>query len=62
MYVKPHVCCDYPTMNKDSYYNYTVYSSQCQCGEGKHTAWARKVMPLLKPIENETFNFIKRRS
>ena len=20
MYVKPHVCCDYPTMNKDSYY------------------------------------------
>ena len=22
MYVKPHVCCDYPTMNKDSYYYY----------------------------------------
>ena len=20
MYVKPHVCCDYPTMNKDSYF------------------------------------------
>ena len=19
MYVKPHVCCDYPTMDKDSY-------------------------------------------
>ena len=19
MYVKPHLCCDYPTMNKDSY-------------------------------------------
>ena len=21
MYVKPHVCCDYPTMNNDSYYS-----------------------------------------
>ena len=20
MYVKPHLCCDYPTMNNDSYY------------------------------------------
>ena len=25
MYVKPHVCCDYPTMNKDSYYYYYYY-------------------------------------
>ena len=28
--------------------------AQCQCGEGKHTAWARKVKPLLKATENET--------
>ena len=26
MYVKPHVCCDYPTMNKDSYY-FTAFST-----------------------------------
>ena len=25
MYVKPHVCCDNPTMNKDSYYYYYYY-------------------------------------
>ena len=25
MYVKPHVCCENPTMNKDSYYYYYYY-------------------------------------
>ena len=33
---------------------HAVYSCQRQCGEGKHTARARKVKPLLKATENET--------
>ena len=41
---------------------HAVFSPQHQCGEGKHTARAREVMPLLKPTENETLNFTKRRS
>ena len=36
--------------------------NEVECGEGKHTARARKVKPLLKATENETLNFIKRRS
>ena len=33
-------------------YNYICCGSICE--EGKHTAWARKVKPLLKATENET--------
>ena len=41
----------------------TAYSPQRQCmrrrGEGKHTAWARKVIPILEATENEILrNFI----
>ena len=28
MYVKPHVCCDYPTMNNDSYYPVSISGDQ----------------------------------
>ena len=39
----------------------TVYSPQRQRGEGKHTARARKVMPILEATENEILrNFYKK--
>jgi len=41
---------------------HAVFSPQFQCREGKHSARGREVMPLLKAAENETLNFIERRS